>query len=103
MKLTPPVELALTRRDIVRGIDVAGPEQPLGARLDHFVSLYRQAAEHYLRYSSSRARRLLSTCIQSCSVSPPHRARGANPPASTAPAARDAPRVSVPNSVRYLP
>ena len=42
------VALALTRRDLVRGIDVAGPEQPLGARLDHFVSLYRQAAEHYL-------------------------------------------------------
>ena len=31
------VDLALTRRDLVRGIDVAGPEQPLGARLDHFV------------------------------------------------------------------
>ena len=42
------VDLALTRRDLVRGIDVAGPEQPLGARLDHFVHLFRQAAEHYL-------------------------------------------------------
>jgi adenosine deaminase len=42
------VDLALTRRDLVRGIDVAGPEQPLGARLDHFVRLYRKAADHYL-------------------------------------------------------
>ena len=42
------VALALTRRDLVRGIDVAGPEPLLGARLDHFVRLYRQAAEHYL-------------------------------------------------------
>jgi adenosine deaminase len=42
------VELALKRRDIVRGLDIAGPELPLGARLDHFVHLYRRAAEHYL-------------------------------------------------------
>jgi adenosine deaminase len=42
------VELALLRRDIVRGIDVAGPETPLGDRLDHFVRLYKQAADHYL-------------------------------------------------------
>jgi adenosine deaminase len=42
------VALALKRRDIVRGIDVAGPEQPLGARLDHFVRLYKQAADNYL-------------------------------------------------------
>jgi adenosine deaminase len=42
------VDLALTRRDLVRGIDVAGPEAPLGERLDHFVSLYRKAADHYL-------------------------------------------------------
>jgi len=42
------VALALTRRDLVRGIDVAGPEPLLGARLDHFVRLYRQTAEHYL-------------------------------------------------------
>jgi adenosine deaminase len=42
------VDLALTRRDLVRGIDVAGPEAPLGARLEHFVRLYRQAADHYL-------------------------------------------------------
>lgn len=40
--------LALTRRDLVRGLDVAGPEAPLGVRLDHFVRLYRQAADHYL-------------------------------------------------------
>lgn len=45
---TATVELALLRRDIVRGIDVAGPETPLGNRLDHFVRLYRQAADHYL-------------------------------------------------------
>jgi adenosine deaminase len=42
------VELALTRRDLVRGLDVAGPETPLGERLDHFVRLYRKAADHYL-------------------------------------------------------
>jgi adenosine deaminase len=42
------VALALTRRDLVRGLDVAGPEAPLGVRLDHFVRLYRQAADHYL-------------------------------------------------------
>jgi adenosine deaminase len=42
------LELALTRRDIVRGLDVAGPETPLGKRLDHFVRLYRKAAKHYL-------------------------------------------------------
>jgi adenosine deaminase len=42
------VDLALRRRDLVRGIDVAGPEIPLGARLDHFVRLYRKAADHYL-------------------------------------------------------
>jgi adenosine deaminase len=42
------LDLALKRRDIVRGIDVAGPEAPLGARLDHFVRLYRKAADHYL-------------------------------------------------------
>jgi len=42
------VALALTRRDLIRGIDVAGPEQPLGARLDHFIRLYKQAADHYL-------------------------------------------------------
>lgn len=42
------VELALRRRDIVRGLDVAGPEQPLGERLEHFVSLYKKAADHYL-------------------------------------------------------
>src|SRR6185369_18071512 len=42
------LELALRRRDIVRGIDVAGPEQPLGERLDFFLSLYRAASEAYL-------------------------------------------------------
>jgi len=42
------VALALARRDLVRGLDVAGPEAPLGTRLAHFVQLYRQAADHYL-------------------------------------------------------
>jgi adenosine deaminase len=42
------VDLALMRRDVVRGLDIAGPETPLGARLDHFVQLYRKAADHYL-------------------------------------------------------
>lgn len=42
------LDLALTRRDLVRGLDVAGPETPLGERLDHFVRLYRKAADHYL-------------------------------------------------------
>jgi adenosine deaminase len=42
------VDLALKRRDLVRGLDIAGPELPLGARLAHFVRLYQQAADHYL-------------------------------------------------------
>lgn len=42
------VDLALKRRDIVRGIDIAGPETPLGERLEHFVQLYKKAADHYL-------------------------------------------------------
>lgn len=42
------LELALRRRDIVRGIDVAGPERPLGERLDFFLSLYRAAADAHL-------------------------------------------------------
>ncbi len=40
--------LALTRRDLVRGLDIAGPEAPLGERLDHFVNLYKKAADHHL-------------------------------------------------------
>jgi adenosine deaminase len=42
------LDLALRRRDIVRGVDVAGPERPLGERLDFFISLYRAAADAYL-------------------------------------------------------
>jgi adenosine deaminase len=42
------LDLALKRRDIVRGIDVAGPEQPLGQRLDAFLALYRRAAEAFM-------------------------------------------------------
>ncbi len=42
------LELALRRRDIVRGVDVAGPEGPLGERLPFFLSLYRRACDAYL-------------------------------------------------------
>jgi adenosine deaminase len=42
------LDLALRRRDLVRGIDVAGPERPLSQRLDFFLSLYKQAADAYL-------------------------------------------------------
>jgi adenosine deaminase len=42
------LDLALRRRDLVRGIDVAGPERPMVERLDHFVRLYRRAHEAYL-------------------------------------------------------
>lgn len=42
------LDLALRRRDIVRGIDVAGPEKPLGERLDFFLSLYARASNAYL-------------------------------------------------------
>ncbi|MBK6428705.1 MAG: adenosine deaminase [Blastocatellia bacterium] len=42
------LDLALRRRDLVRGIDVAGPERPLGERLDHFLGIYRRAADAYL-------------------------------------------------------
>ncbi len=85
------VELALTRRDLVRGIDVAGPEQPLGARLEHFVSLYRQAAEHYLPATAHLGETAPEHVHPALfPLSPPHRARGANPPASAAPVAGDA-------------
>ena len=42
------LDLALRRRDVVRGIDVAGPERPLGERLDFFLELYRAAADAHL-------------------------------------------------------
>jgi adenosine deaminase len=42
------LDLALSRRDIVRGLDVAGPERPLGERIDHFLDLYRRAADAHL-------------------------------------------------------
>lgn len=42
------LDLALRRRDLVRGVDVAGPERPLQLRLDHFLSLYRRAADAHL-------------------------------------------------------
>lgn len=42
------LDLALRRRDLVRGIDVAGPERPFTDRSGHFIGLYRRAAEAYL-------------------------------------------------------
>jgi adenosine deaminase len=42
------LDLALKRRDVVRGIDVAGPEKPLGQRLDFFLSQYRRASDAFL-------------------------------------------------------
>jgi adenosine deaminase len=42
------LDLAMRRRDLVRGVDVAGPERPLGERLDHFLDLYRRAADAHL-------------------------------------------------------
>ena len=42
------LELALRRRDLVRGLDVAGPERAMVDRLDHFVDLYRRATDAYL-------------------------------------------------------
>lgn len=42
------LDLALRRRDLVRGIDVAGPERPMCERMDHFVALYRRAADAHL-------------------------------------------------------
>jgi len=42
------LELALRRRDLVRGIDVAGPERPMVSRLEHFVDLYRRAHESFM-------------------------------------------------------
>jgi adenosine deaminase len=40
--------LALRRRDLVRGLDIAGPEHLFGDRLDHFAECIKRAAEAYL-------------------------------------------------------
>src|SRR5215510_10685593 len=71
---TATVELALTRRDIIRGIDVAGPEQPLGARLDHFIRLYRQAADLYPPATAHLGDGARVRTSRAVSISPPHRA-----------------------------
>lgn len=42
------LDLALRRRDIVRGLDVAGPERALVGRMDFFLDLYKQAARSFL-------------------------------------------------------
>ena len=42
------LDLALRRRDLIRGIDVAGPEKPFGQRLEFFLSLFKRAADSYL-------------------------------------------------------
>ncbi len=41
-------QLALRRRDLVRGIDIAGPEEYVSERVDHFVACLRLAAEAHL-------------------------------------------------------
>jgi adenosine deaminase len=40
--------LALRRRDLVRGIDIAGPEPLFGERLEHFNDCLQRAAQAYL-------------------------------------------------------
>ena len=40
--------LALRRRDLVRGIDIAGPEPLFGERLEHFNDCLKRAADAYL-------------------------------------------------------
>jgi adenosine deaminase len=42
------LSLALRRRDLVRGIDIAGPEDFVGARIEHFKGTLRRAADAYL-------------------------------------------------------
>jgi adenosine deaminase len=39
------LRLALRRRDLVRGLDIAGPEEVVGARIEHFVECLRRAIE----------------------------------------------------------
>lgn len=40
--------LALRRRDLVRGIDIAGPEERVGERVEHFTECLRRAVQAYL-------------------------------------------------------
>jgi adenosine deaminase len=40
--------LGLRRRDLVRGVDIAGPEDLVGARIEHFKGNLRRAAKAYL-------------------------------------------------------
>lgn len=42
------LSLGLRRRDLVRGVDIAGPEDSVGARIEHFVECLRRAAQAYL-------------------------------------------------------
>jgi adenosine deaminase len=42
------LRLGLRRRDLVRGLDIAGPEELVGARIEHFVECLRRAAQAYL-------------------------------------------------------
>jgi adenosine deaminase len=42
------LDVALRRRDLVRGIDIAGPEERVGDRLGHFTACLRRASEAYL-------------------------------------------------------
>ncbi|MGE0821896.1 MAG: adenosine deaminase [Candidatus Binatia bacterium] len=42
------VDLALRRRDLVRGLDIAGPEENVTTRLEHFSTCLRTAAAAHL-------------------------------------------------------
>ncbi|NOT53618.1 MAG: adenosine deaminase [Deltaproteobacteria bacterium] len=42
------IDLALRRRDLVRGIDIAGPEERVAERMPHFVACLRRATEAHL-------------------------------------------------------
>lgn len=47
--------LALRRRDLVRGIDIAGPEALVGERLQHFLQCVRRADALYLPVTAHAA------------------------------------------------
>jgi adenosine deaminase len=42
------LNLGLRRRDLVRGVDIAGPEELVGARLEHFRGALKHAADAFL-------------------------------------------------------
>lgn len=42
------LKLAMRRRDLVRGIDIAGPEDVVDQRLAHFINCFKQASAVYL-------------------------------------------------------